>query len=191
MPYANDGGNAWGATMCAPIVAEPDAPGQACEVFESQVSGLDTCAVGSMCWDVGPENLEGTCVAFCSGAEGDPFCDDPSRYCAAIGSVLILCLPTCDPLLQDCPEFLACHWLGQDFACIVDSSGPDEGAAGGECRFTNGCDPGLHCSDAGRCTPFCDLSAPACPAGQRCEPWYGDPALAKPGYANVGVCGPV
>ena len=103
MPWANDGGNSWNATKCTPLDPNPQQPGDACAVEGSGVSGVDNCAVSSMCWDVDPETNQGICVAFCSGNETESFCDDPGTECTILNDgTLILCLATCDPVLQDC-----------------------------------------------------------------------------------------
>jgi len=118
--------------------------------------------------------------------------------------VLTLCLPFCDPLLQDCPGDDLCIPNPQDnqaFLCVLDASG-----AGGQefdaCEYINACDKGHLCANPqlasecdamaiGCCLPFCDLSemGASCPgANQTCLAWY-DEGVAPPGYENVGVCG--
>jgi hypothetical protein len=204
MPWANDGGNAWNATRCSPVAPDPGQPGDPCTVEGSGVSGVDTCAVASMCWGVDPETNEGTCVAFCMGSENNPVCDDPTTACSiANEGTLILCLPTCDPLLQDCMDMEGCWGIDQDFVCAPDASGK-MGAYGDPCEYLNVCDAGLacvppefvpNCAAAGCCSPFCDVSDPmsgaACPGaggGQDCIPWF-EMGQAPPGYEDVGVCG--
>jgi hypothetical protein len=147
----------------------------------------------------------GTCVAFCTGSQDDPSCEDPATTCViANGGVLILCLPVCDPLLQECPEGQACYPVNADFACAPDASGPDLGAYGSPCEYINACDPGLFCGDAaivpdcagaqGCCSEFCDLADPegnaqcsGAAGGQECTPWYAE-GEAPPGYEQVGAC---
>jgi hypothetical protein len=123
-PWANDGGSAWNATKCVPVDANPSQVGDSCTVEGSGVSGVDTCDVSSMCWDVDPETNEGTCIAFCSGSENAPVCDDPTTSCSiANEGVLTLCLPSCDPLSQDCPDGQACYPIDNSFVCAPDASG--------------------------------------------------------------------
>jgi hypothetical protein len=203
MPWANDGGSSWNATKCSPLDPNPAQPGDACAVEGSGVSGIDDCDVSSMCWDVDPETNMGTCIAFCSGSEANPVCEDPSTTCAiANEGVLILCLPNCDPLLQDCIEGQACYPIDDDFACAPDASA-EMGVFGNACEFINACDPGLFCANpdavpncagGGCCSTFCDLSDPdgsaACPGaagGQECVAWYEE-GQVPPGYENVGAC---
>jgi hypothetical protein len=200
MPWANDGGSSWNALRCSPIVEDADAVGEPCVVEGSAYSGIDSCAMGSMCWDVDPETLEGECVAFCVGDEAMPLCEDPGASCSIGGdSVLALCFPVCDPLLQDCDEGEACLPLNETFNCIVDVSG-ELGAPGDGCDFINVCDPGTFCAAAelvpgcdgpefGCCTPFCDvdLGPLPCLPGQECVSWW-EPGQAPPELDHVGAC---
>jgi len=202
MPWANDGGNSWNATKCTPIAEQPNGVGEPCTVEGSGVSGIDDCAARAMCWDVDPETNEGTCIAFCNGSEAAPTCGDPCSSCTVWNEgVLILCLPICDPLVQDCSEGMACQAYEDTFVCSPDS-GSELGAAGDQCEFYNVCDPGLFCGDAARvpgclgaigcCTPFCD----ALGAGDECAvfpeteciPWF-DEGEAPPCFSTeIGGC---
>jgi hypothetical protein len=203
MPWANDGGGAWNATRCSPLDDNPSQVGDPCTVEGSGVSGIDNCDISSMCWDVDPETNMGTCIAFCSGSEANPVCEDPTTSCVITNEgTLILCLPNCDPLLQDCAEGQACYPVGDSFACAPDAS-QDTGAYGDACEFINVCDPGLMCgapewvpgcAGAGCCTDICDVSdadaSANCPGnagGQECVAWYEE-GQAPPGFENVGVC---
>lgn len=200
MPYANDGGNAWNDVRCVPIAPDAHAPGQTCMVEGDGATGIDDCALHSMCLYVDPSTGMGTCVAFCVGDANNPVCDDPEIDChITANSVLLLCLPLCDPFAQDCSEGRGCYpsSLLDGFSCAPDASG-DQGATGDPCVAVNECDPGSTCLDADAvpgcaslrcCSPFCDLSEPdaPCPTGQSCEPWYAQ-GSAPPGYEDVGVC---
>jgi hypothetical protein len=157
-----------------------------------------------MCWNVDPETNLGVCVPFCMGSEANPICEDPSTTCTiANEGALILCLPNCDPLLQDCQEGEACYPVGDTFVCGPDVSG-EMGLFGEPCAFINVCDPGLFCAGpdivpdcqgaSGCCSSFCDTSDPEasanCPGaagGQECTPWF-DEGQAPPGLENVGAC---
>jgi hypothetical protein len=97
-----------------------------------------------MCWNVDPETNQGTCAGFCVGNENDPHCDHPGDECSISGSGFAICLPTCDPLAQDCPEGEGC-WGAGPFFCAGDASG-DMGAYGDPCEFVNVCDPVGVCS---------------------------------------------
>ncbi|MCA9649903.1 MAG: ribulose phosphate epimerase [Myxococcales bacterium] len=202
MPWDASGGNSWNATRCSPIDANPGQPGDTCTVEGSGVSGIDSCDIASMCWDVDPKTNEGTCVAFCEGSADAPLCSDPDEACSITNDgVLILCLPTCDPLLQDCPEGQACYPETNGFICSPDASGPDMGAIGDPCEYLNVCDPGGWCASAdvvpdcagsiGCCAAYCDVSDPnasdTCPAGTECVMWHEE-GMAPPGEEDIGVC---
>jgi hypothetical protein len=203
MPWANDGGGAWNAARCSPLDPNPAQVGDECTVEGSGVSGIDNCDIASMCWDVDPETNLGTCVSFCMGSEANPICEDPATNCViANEGTLILCLPNCDPLLQDCAEGNACYPIVDAFACAPDVSG-ETGVYGDVCEFINVCDPGLLCANpeftpdcagASCCTPFCDMANPnasaECPGnagGQECVAWYEE-GQAPPGFEDVGFC---
>jgi len=204
MPWANDGGNAWNATRCTPLDPNPAQVGDPCTVEGSGVSGIDNCALSSMCWNVDPETNEGTCVEFCSGSEANPVCEDPGTSCSILNEgALILCLPNCDPLLQDCADGEGCYVTNDTFSCVPDAGG-EMGAFGEGCEFLNVCDPGLFCANPdgvpncqgsiGCCSEFCDLTAPdpdamctGAAGGQMCTPWYEE-GQAPPGYEDVGAC---
>lgn len=197
MPWANDGGPTWNSTRCSPVVDNPDAVGEPCMVEGSPVSGIDTCDHGSMCWEVDPDTLAGTCVAFCVGREDDPHCERESAWCWQSREVLALCLPHCDPLAQDCPLGQGCYAVGEAFACTINASGIFGELYDG-CDGINGCDPGLHCAapellpgcsfETGCCTPFCELGDPmSCPFELVCTPWF-EAGMVPPGYEDVGVC---
>jgi hypothetical protein len=192
MPWANDGGSFWNATKCVPIDRNPAQVGDPCLVDGSGVSGLDDCDKGAMCWDVDPETNEGTCAELCTGNEANPVC-----------GVLILCLPTCDPITPDtCSDGQACYPIDDNFACVPDASG-ELGGYGDACEFINVCDPGLFCADAtavpsctspGCCSSFCDLTDPDatanCPGaagGQECTAWYEE-GSAPPNLDDLGAC---
>ena len=177
--WANDGGSSWNATRCVPLDPNPAQPGDPCTVEGSGVSGIDTCDVSSMCWDVDPEMNVGTCVAFCTGSENAPVCDDPTTSCSiANDGTLILCLPTCDPLTQNCAEGQACYPIDNSFVCAPDASGEDQGADNDPCEFLNACDMGNICVNpaivqgcpagaGGCCQNVCDLTAD--PGDQGCD----------------------
>ncbi len=203
MPWANDGGSSWNASKCTPLEAEADQPGDPCTVEGSGVSGVDSCAVGSMCWNVGEEGT-GTCVALCGGSQEAPLCDDPTATCIiANEGFLPLCLPLCDPLLQNCSEGSACYPGDEGFVCVPDASGPDLGAYGDPCEYTNACDPSLLCIGAAAvpgcesarcCSNFCDLGEPEPSAGcggvaqgQECISAFPE-GQVQPGFEDVGFC---
>jgi hypothetical protein len=205
MPWANDGGNSWNATKCVPVDPNPGQPGDACTVEGSGVSGVDTCDISAMCWNVDPETNEGTCVDFCAGSEANPVCDNPSTTCSILNEgALILCLPECNPLTQDCADGEACYPADQGFICAPNAAPDESGNYGDPCEFVNVCNPGLLCANAagipgctgslGCCTEFCSLAdaqpSAACSGvsgGQECLPAFEE-GSAPPEYVDVGLC---
>ena len=195
--WANDGGNVWNAWKCVPIDPSPGAPGDACLVEGSGVSGIDDCELGSMCFYVDSETNQGTCVSFCAGNEMAPLCSDPETTCMITNDGwLPLCLPTCSPLDQDCPASQGCYPVVDTFVCAPDASG-EMGAVGDPCEYVNVCDPGLICATAdtqpgcaaaGCCAEFCDLDGFVCPADTDCLPFF-EAGAAPPGWEDVGICG--
>ncbi|MEM6293444.1 MAG: hypothetical protein AAGA54_19385 [Myxococcota bacterium] len=178
MSWANDGGSAWNATRCVPVDPEPGAPGEPCRVAGSAVSGVDSCGLGSMCWDV-DDQKKGTCISLCGGTPREPLCDDPADRCVqANDGRLTVCVPSCDPLADDCTAGSSCIWIDGGFACIPDA-GFGRADAGQPCDFANACAPDLQCVGgvvaacrwdfcrAARCSPTSDPSA-ACEAGSAC-----------------------
>jgi hypothetical protein len=202
MPWANNGGDSWNATRCSPIDDNPGQPGDTCTVEGDGVSGIDSCDIAAMCWDVDGETNTGICVGFCEGTEDAPFCSNPDEGCSISNDgVLILCLAYCDPLLQDCPDGSACYPEDNGFFCSPDASGPELGAIGDPCEYINVCDPGGWCAAAetqpdcggaiGCCAAYCDITDPdasaTCPAGTECIAWHME-GTAPPGEEDIGVC---
>jgi hypothetical protein len=193
-----------GDTHCVEIALNPKGMYEPCTMMGHAWSGLDDCGLGMVCWGAN-ERGEGTCVGLCDGSPDDCVCADPKAqptWCqeCAVG----LCLPGCDPLLQDCDDDAeVCVPDGDDgFFCVVDASG-DEGQANDVCEFVNVCDKGLFCADAGFagegcppgspgcCTPFCEFPGGACPnPDQQCVQFFDPMQLPKddPQLA-IGVCG--
>jgi hypothetical protein len=191
MPWADDGGEAWNALRCVPVDGSSDQPGESCIVEGSGVSGIDSCAIGAMCFFVDPTTNAGTCVAQCGGTPFDPVCDSVDDACLiANDGVLALCLPTCDPLLQSCGAGQVCVPADDDFVCMtsyVDPAGEEEA-----CDGINACDVGLlciegaavggNCAGATCCTPYCDhTELDPCGGGRVCVPVF---EAASP----VGAC---
>lgn len=193
----NEDGSLWNWARCAPIVEDPGAPGEPCTTENSPVSGIDTCELGAMCWDVDPETLEGVCISLCIGEPDNPMCEDADTVCLlASDEFLALCLPTCDPLLPDCGPGQACYPVDDVFVCAPEGENP--GGVGESCEDIALCDHGLFCAvpevvpgctSGGCCTPLCDINdpMPPCLAGQSCDPFY-EPGTAPEGYEHVGLC---
>jgi hypothetical protein len=182
---------------CVPVDPQPDSVGEPCTVEGGPTTGLDSCDIGLLCWDVDQDTSTGECVPLCVTDENSPVCEYADHTCSISGSGFAICLPSCDPLAQDCDPNQGCWPLGDEgFVCTVDASG-DMGALGDGCEFINNCDPGLYCAwneavpgcaGTGCCTEYCDLDAPSCAyAEQECIPFFV-PAEAPWGLDDVGVC---
>ncbi len=196
-PYS-DNGATWNATMCVPVVDDPAGYGEPCTAQESGVSGLDDCDVGALCFELDPETLMGECVELCGGSPDAPTCEQEDAVCIiSSDGTFAPCLPTCDPLGDDCDAGELCVPSSDSFVCTTDAN-PDAGAVGEACEFINVCDAGLGCfmptpiacSDtdaAGCCLPYCSLLAPDCPGGLTCQPYYNE-GEAPGGYEDLGVC---
>lgn len=198
--WANDGSSSWNATRCVPVAADPVGVGETCTVEGSGVSGIDTCDAESMCWDVDGETNEGTCVALCEGSEASPTCAPEGTACSiANNGVLILCLPICNPLADECDDGQGCYPVGGYFQCAPDVGGGTE--PGDPCEFVNACEDGTGCvnpaivpgcpaGSAGCCSSFCDPLAdePACLDGQECLPWYEVGDAPDACLDAVGIC---
>lgn len=199
MPWANNGGQAWNGTRCSPVADDPDQPGESCMVEGSAASGVDSCDVGAICWDVDTETNEGVCTPQCTGSENAPTCSDPSRICSfGADAILTLCLPRCHPLdPETCPQGAGCYPIDNGMVCVSDRSDRGSGPFQ-ECIFLNACESGTVCTDpslsdacgpdaGGCCLPWCDVDAPDCPAGMVCDNWFsaGD---TPPDLEDVGIC---
>jgi hypothetical protein len=194
VPYGSTGGN-WDAHKCVPVTGD-QAPGEPC-TYGGVVEATDDCDATSHCWDVMDIDGQpiGVCMQFCTGFPDAPECP-PGSFC--IDYLINLCLPTCDPILQDCSEGLACFWTNANFNCIFTTQ---DIPAGQPCGFINDCAEGLGCLTAevlpgcegsACCSGFCDLELGDGPCeallpGTVCSSFFEE-GMAPPGYDHVGVC---
>ncbi len=197
-PYADDGGGAWNALGCFPVADSPGQPDELCEVVGGVVSGFDTCDAGTMCWDVDLETNIGTCISLCQGSAEVPTCPDSATTCIiSNGGFLNICLPTCDPQGDDCPEGQECFEMDGEAVCVPEGM-PSAGAPGTSCDNIASCNPGAICVTAaahgpgcdglGCCTETCNLKAPACEnPNQVCQAFY-EKGMAPPGQEDTGSC---
>ncbi|HLT40322.1 MAG TPA: hypothetical protein VK034_28780 [Enhygromyxa sp.] len=189
VPYASSGG-AWDANKCVPILGDGE-PGEPC-TYNGAFEATDDCDGSSMCWNVIEVDGEwvGTCIPFCAESWGDPQCPEGSTCLIANDSKVTVCVETCDPLAQDCPDGQGCHLAWGEFVCLSDLS--DDGQS---CDVLAQCPPGDECVSAtlvpecdgtACCTPYCSLDDPMCDPQTECVPVFdADP---PPGYENVGLC---
>ena len=201
--WANDGGPVWNANRCVPIADDPVGVGEPCTVEDSGTSGLDNCDGTSMCFGAAPEGFDGTCHAFCTGSENDPMCADSCGVCSISNEgVLNLCLASCNPVTQDCPDEGTCFEYQGHFICAPFlKSGV--GVAGDACLASNDCAIDHRCLDpslvpdcpgpSGCCSPLCmvgDATGCAALPGSVCESLFDDDEGPDPTCVGgtVGVC---
>jgi len=192
--YADSGGGAWNALSCAPVNGDAK-PGEACLVYDSPLSGLDTCELGAMCWSVDEETLEGVCVGLCDGSPDEPTCAEPGTSCKVSNDgVLNLCLDDCHPLAKECDEGDACVYVEDSFSCSPGGvHGIGEPCNGSTCTDGQACLPAPflpECQSGSCCTPYCDVNTEdPCPdlEGSTCVTFFMEGA-APEGLENVGSC---
>jgi hypothetical protein len=189
MPWANDGGVMWNASRCSPLDPDPDAPNDPCTVEGSGVSGIDSCGLGAMCFEVDPKTNIGVCRSFC--LPGVEPCAAEDACVTYVPGIVEVCVPACDPLAPDCPQPGSCVPEHQGFVCVP-GIGADPGAS---CTGAHDCASGSmcvsgdllpSCASLGCCSEACDLAGPDnCPGTTTCTPWDAD---APPPWDDVGVC---
>lgn len=186
-----------GGPSCFPILG--DLPkGASCDLGVEPSDGLDDCAANMVCvdWTLGPN---GVCREFCDPVLnylGPQICSDATEFCYSPGCqdcVLGVCIPTCDPLLANCPAGEACIRGYNDnnggFACAPFPG--DLPGVGESCDRTYVCAPQAACMRSDNvtspacadtetcCTAYCDLNAPnTCPGkamGEMCQPYFPEP----------------
>ncbi len=150
-----------------------------------------------MCWHIDAELQTGTCVSLCGGSFDAPLCAEGTSCAITNEGVLNLCLPRCDPLLQDCEPGWMCIFDQDRGLCVIE---PNYLADQGEpCEYVNGCKAGLACIDGAEvpmceglmcCSLYCDHTLPnACTGAPEvsCQPWF-EPGQAPAGYEHLGRC---
>jgi hypothetical protein len=197
VPYGSTGGN-WDANKCVTVMGDGVA-GDTC-TYGGTTEATDDCDADSHCWDVmddGNGNLVGVCTPFCTGTADDPVCPPSTSCLIANEGSITLCIATCDPLVQDCGEGLACFWANNGFNCIFTTQ---DIPLGEPCGYINDCVAGLICLDAtvlpscggsACCGSFCDTAdtdnCDSLVPGTECTAFF-EMGMAPPGYENVGVC---
>jgi hypothetical protein len=135
------------------------------------VDTADDCIAGSHC-------VFGTCHAICLLA-GSP-CTDGA--CVGVNNLEMqfdICLPSCDPLMQDCTPGEGCYLQSMGSGVCAPPVSGSGVPPGGSCVAPNDCAPGAGCfNDPGVCLSYCDYAT------------Y--PGLQDPGRCAGGeVCGPI
>lgn len=198
------GADYWNENRCVPLADDPAQPGEPCDVEGWPFSGEDDCDLGSFCWDLDPAK-EGRCIEHCIGTPEEHGCADEALVCVwTFSAAVTLCLPPCDPLLQDCLDGEACHGVHQVFACFPELEAL--GGYGDACTHPIMCDAGMFCAHpdfvpncdfgpaTGCCSPFCNLMDDepdaVCVAHSpelACAPWFAL-GRAPAAYEHVGRC---
>lgn len=189
----------WNANTCIEIMGSGDV-GEPCDIQDGKYSGNDNCKEGTICLLTDDDGNDGVCVEFCDATDKCP--QTPNAMCATYNDgALPICLGSCDPLIQDCPEGQACYnSAGDNFVCFKESAMPGEGIPGSPCQYINQCQKGNFCANSmavvgcdpnstGCCTPYCAISggnAP-CQMGEDCVAFF-EMGMAPPAYEDVGVC---
>jgi hypothetical protein len=159
VPYSSVG-DSWDGSKCVPVLGDQSA-GEPC-TYAGTVESTDDCDATSFCWEVNQDGA-GTCRLFCTGTLNTPECPEGSSCLFSNSLVIFLCIPACDPILQDCAGGLACYWANNGFECIFTTQDIPPGEP---CGFFNDCVEGNGCLDAeyipgcngsACCSPFCDL----------------------------------
>ncbi len=190
-------GEPWGINVCVDVNGSGQV-GDPCDIEGGKYTGVDNCDVGFICLLTDDDGFGGTCTEFC---DSNMECPQSGNDCEVYNDgSLPICLGTCDPLLQDCPEGQGCYrgGGGTTFVCFKVTG---ESAHADECGYINQCLAGFNCSspDAvdgcpggvnGCCSSFCDLSDPdpdaVCVGDEQCISFFeGQP---PPQYEDVGVC---
>ena len=188
VPWASSGGT-WDATKCVVVLGD-DKSGEPC-FSDGSVEGTDTCDASGVCWDVGDsgEGLVGVCRSFCDGTPRAPSCERGLTCSVTNEGAITLCVPSCDPLQQDCGPGSGCYLVNDVFACMFTTSNLGVGQA---CGFINDCAPGLYCASGlvipncpgtGCCTPLCGVNGSA----SQCSA-IPNTSCVTLGVGDVGAC---
>ncbi|MFV8749927.1 ribulose phosphate epimerase [Nannocystaceae bacterium ST9] len=195
--YDSSGSDTWDAYKCVPVLGDQHA-GEPC-TSTGIVESTDDCDASSYCFDTTEIDgqLVGTCYTQCMGSLSEPTCPATTECAISDSAALVLCIPTCDPLVQDCGAGKGCYWANDSFNCVVTTEDLPTGAP---CGFINDCAPGNLCVDGSSlpscegsacCTHYCDLQLGDAGCADQPETLcvaFFEQGMAPPEYVNVGVC---
>jgi hypothetical protein len=191
----------WETTTCVPLAPAPLPDGAPCTYdLDAVFDSVDECGPAAMCvegyFEPGEWDGQATCMSLCKGSGEYPYCD-PGMVCVG-GRSLYLCIPTCDPFIQDCPVGQRCDFYGAATLCTWDWPDEPRIEVGEPCDVPAQCELGATCigaaaatpacAESSCCTPFCNLANPQakCPLpGQKClapDDW------GQPVQPSLGVC---
>jgi hypothetical protein len=195
VPYVASGDH-WNAVKCVPILGDK-VSGESC-TYPDSFQSTDDCNGTSFC--LGNDGVgEGVCRPFCTGSIQMPECPEmmSCTYSSEVflDTVINICLPTCNPLAQDCGGNDGCYWIGSDFVCLAQAG---DTPIGEPCTAINECGKGSICTSPvpdcaswACCTNLCDLGLGDEPCtdlpGTTCQPFH-EQGLALPDFEHVGAC---
>ena len=110
------------------------------------VGEADDCAAGGHCY-------RDICHQIC--ADGAGGCGD-GQCTNFVNLDFGICLPSCDPVMQNCPEGTGCYGVAGGHACV----GAGDSVVGDECEFANSCVPYLGCIGSAENGYFCRRVCP-------------------------------
>ncbi len=187
----------WLGTVCTASAGPGRGRGEPCRADPTTCQ--DDCAIGLQCW-AWSDQEDGYCVSYCGAGTLD--CA-PSDNCAESGNGNLppLCLPSCDPVTQDCPgSNEVCRtgiWFGSGFSCMPGAWEPGDASQGESCD--SGCRADHICvprsdypsctNEKGCCAELCDIGNGSCGVGS-CRPWPVTAQLPPDGWEYLGICLP-
>jgi hypothetical protein len=159
-----------GNSRCAPDGTVPE--GGAC----TSADGIDDCAAGSLCRD-------GVCTRICAVGSGECNCSRVSSLFTDQDDIGV-CVPSCDPIGQDCPAGQGCYIAGDPLTVCA---GAGMVPVGESCQFVNSCAPGSSCAfqyqdrSEPECIAHCAVGSASCGPNAQC-------VQASDQSATIGVC---
>lgn len=193
LPYDIDGvPGSPEAQGCFPVAKNPDGLGEPCQTLGYDLSGMDSCENGMLCWS---EDNQNRCMPLCQGSPPDFTC--PEDFACLPGSeYLPVCLPACHPFSPDCPPDEICAKTQITFfQCAVPWASK---TLFEECLSSLECSSGIcieggaavECQAGSCCGQLCDVTEVpgACAGmGQECVSLFSKNE-GFPSYVNLGVC---
>ena len=147
----------------------------------------DDCDAGLVCVTGTGEGGPGICREICGCGPAYPTCQSGGTVCVTLEVGFAVCMPSCDPLAQDCGDGQSCIANPGGFSCV-----PAVGdlPVGYGCSTLADCAAGLSCLQEEGATGFtchqlCDTQNPECPPGQICGDFVNPIGTCHP---HVGAC---
>lgn len=164
---------------CAPLAEKPLQEGEDCE--PPSLPNGDPCDMGLECTEFSMK-----CERLCLNADGNFLCEQDETCVEIVVGHPGLCLPSCDPLIDDCGEGRSCKfWEGSIF-CIP---WEDDAVYGDPCSSPIACAEGLFCTPENSSVPNCDSINGCCTTF--CDPLADNPNENCPDFAEGQICTPL